>query len=820
MLFAEVNPEIRCALTDGGQRMVSRQTILHMGKWAHPKAPGGILNIDEKRLDEIVKNFKARVGLAGAEMPAHIGHTEHVDDRAVAWAKIEKVADEKRPGCHKLVAISEHTDPKAFSDIRNKSYRFVSPTLVFGYKDRSTGKVHDTVLRNFAYTNYPFLQGMGDAEVVNMSEVQLAELSDLGVGDDSIELAGDTVLPDGTVLFDGTVALTVGEIDATGGGSAGNPNMDNLPAGYDLQSLPIQCTTCARLGNDCPFVAKDAGADVALKQAAAQSGNCPQYVESDKNQPGGGGGKDAAASSPADNRGFVPMSEPDATPKLLGNMTTHMHILKALVKHGPLDGGTLTGHVTRRMAEPYATYADPQDDKYGVSGHLNGLQKAGLVKNTALPGKVASYEATPEGKNALLAHIKANPMNAVKLSDGVKLSDDVEMSDDGVVQNGGLPARVLGATLNQPGLGIQDIHEHICSGDGHPAPNIGQTKSALAGLIKSGHIQRGQNTLDSKDSYRATPKGKQAYGNRFRDRTLDSVNMSESPRKNATELRDAMKLNTATKLNESNPGQLSDIHMHILKAALKHGSPKIERSALIEHVGQTMPESPGASAIQDGITNLQKAGHLQGFAGVSGHQTYYSPTPKGKTALLAHIKADPMNAVKLSALPGKVNNMPTKSTEALMLRVAQMDAEEQTRFVTALGDKHGLPAVALTAVDAIFKAGQSTAVQLGDAIDAYNTTVALSEPGESPEMPAALADADLSDMVLVSRAALREMVETVAASGRTEVQLADTTVVEGAPADGKGKTILSQVAAIEDPRAAAKELDRLVAEGKLTPSRS
>ena len=404
-----------------------------------------------------------------------------------------------------------------------------------------------------------------------------------------------------------------------------------------------------------------------------------------------------------------------------------------------------------------------------------------------------------------------------------------------------------------------------------------------------------------------------------------------------------MKLNTATKLNESNPGQLSDIHMHILKAALKHGSPKIERSALIEHVGQTMPESPGASAIQDGITNLQKAGHLQGFAGVSGHQTYYSPTPKGKTALLAHIKADPMNAVKLadddgfakrqalrdknyaalknwkpsgplgdvhyhilkglvkdgpmdgssitrlvhnrmagagyphtysysdphevsghltdlemrghissgegsgkkytatpqgkaallahikadpmnavklSALPGKVNNMPTKSTEALMLRVAQMDAEEQTRFVTALGDKHGLPAVALTAVDAIFKAGQSTAVQLGDAIDAYNTTVALSEPGESPEMPAALADADLSDMVLVSRAALREMVETVAASGRTEVQLADTTVVEGAPADGKGKTILSQVAAIEDPRAAAKELDRLVAEGKLTPSRS
>ena len=203
MLFAEVSPEIYCALSGDGTRMLSRQTVLHMGKWPHPKAPGGVLDITEKRLDEIVKNFNARVGLAGPEMPAHIGHTEHVDDRAVAWAKIEKVADAARPGCHKLVAISEHTDPRAFQDIKNKSYRFVSPTLVFGYKDKTTGKTHDTVMRNFAYTNYPFLQGMGDAEVVNMSEVQLAELTDVGVGNDEITLAdGEAALADYVALAD------------------------------------------------------------------------------------------------------------------------------------------------------------------------------------------------------------------------------------------------------------------------------------------------------------------------------------------------------------------------------------------------------------------------------------------------------------------------------------------------------------------------------------------------------------------------------------------------------------------------------------------
>ena len=535
MLFAEVSPEIYCALSGDGTRMLSRQTVLHMGKWPHPKAPGGVLDITEKRLDEIVKNFNARVGLAGPEMPAHIGHTEHVDDRAVAWAKIEKVADAARPGCHKLVAISEHTDPRAFQDIKNKSYRFVSPTLVFGYKDKTTGKTHDTVMRNFAYTNYPFLQGMGDAEVVNMSEVQLAELTDVGVGSDEITLAdGEAALADYVALADlmpdgsdptavlkshmgpedyhvlhalarhalthtsvmptaaihahvnaampggadivkvrkalgrlngiGHVRYTAypyyahitqqgrdalvahikadpenairlggdyvalagnsppsagnaasagsGTLDATGGGAAGNPNLANLPAGYDLPSLPAQCSTCARLGNDCPFAAGDAGVDLGLKQAAAQAGNCPQYVESDGNQPGGGGSLDAANTSPANNRGqksggavtmrdnslngsaefgVIPLSDSGV---LSGDES---RVLKTLIKLGP---GQNRSDIASECA-PTGSNPVPKLDST-----LFGLVATGHVNREGTLPPNHTWSITPKGTAAYRAHLR------------------------------------------------------------------------------------------------------------------------------------------------------------------------------------------------------------------------------------------------------------------------------------------------------------------------------------------------------------------------------------------------------------------------------
>jgi len=163
--------------------------------------------------------------------------------------------------------------------------------------------------------------------------------------------------------------------------------------------------------------------------------------------------------------------------------------------------------------------------------------------------------------------------------------------------------------------------------------------------------------------------------------------------------------------------------------------------------------------------------------------------------------------------------MNTKNIDALRQRVAQAEAEEQTRFVTALGDQHGLPAVALTAIDALFTHGTAHAVRLGEAVESYETAVSLSEPGEPVATPALLAQVDLSDMVLVNRASLRDALTVIAGAGRTEVQLADTQIAEGAPTDGKKKSVFDQLVNMNDPRKAAQELDRLAKEGKIETRR-
>lgn len=381
-LFVEVNPEIVVSLTDGGKRMVTRQVVLHTGSWAHPTAPGGKLEINEKRLDEIIRNFNNRVGLAGPEMPAHIGHTEDKDDRAVAWThKLEKVADPNKPGHFNLVAMASHTDPATFDKVKRHEYRYVSPTLVFNYKDRNTGKTHDTVMRNYAYTNYPFLQGMGDAEVLNLSEVKLAEsrLALTAIGGSS---------PNPTV-------------DATGAAQNGNPNTDNLPSGYDIEGLPKQCSSCARLGGDCPFSAGNSKADLALKTAAAASGNCPQYIEADNNIPGGGGAADQANQSPINNRASLrEPKRPNATRPKIGTSYMKSNIDAIRLRLAEYENASHQEFITS-LAEGAGLTADTVKE-------IEFLFKTGTHNSTRLSEGIDELETG-------LAEVKLSDGNAVVL---------------------------------------------------------------------------------------------------------------------------------------------------------------------------------------------------------------------------------------------------------------------------------------------------------------------------------------------------------------------------------------------------------------------
>lgn len=287
--YVSTDPQTVKLSDAAGAPSVIQQTILREGQWKHAGAPGGVLDVNKGLLDELKANFEHGVGLGGDSLPFHFGHTEDKDERSVAWGhKLSVVADEARPGKHKMVVEAGFTSPEHAKAVLGGEWAFTSPTILFGYKDKETQQSHRAVIRNVAFTNYPYLQQMGRAQVVNLSEVSHSVLE----AEKTARLASA-----------GTASLPGAGLDfASGGGGAGEPNPDGLPEGYDLTKLPKQCLTCAKMGNDCPFAGDKADADVALKTAAAGSGNCPQYVEADSQAPGGGGAADAANASPAVGR--------------------------------------------------------------------------------------------------------------------------------------------------------------------------------------------------------------------------------------------------------------------------------------------------------------------------------------------------------------------------------------------------------------------------------------------------------------------------------------------------------------------------------------
>jgi hypothetical protein len=389
--------------TTAGEGPLLKQTILREGEWTHKNAPGGKLVVDKGLLDELKRNFDAGVGLADKEIPAHIGHTEHKDDRAVAWATVAVEPDPDRPGKHRMVALARPTSDEHRQRVLGGEYRYVSPTIAYGFRDNESGQTHKAVLRNFAYTNYPYLKKMGAAQVVNLSEIAEAE--------------GDSVALD----------------DLLGGKTAGNPDWSKLPAGVKPEDVPTQCHTCARLGNDCPFAAANGKDDLALKQAAAGQGNCPQYKEADSQTPGAApdGGQKTALSEEGYNPNEL-SSAPSTGTYPTGGKTpalqpVHHKTLKALSDAG--------GHMASwDLAK--TTYGDKLDgnsmqslDTMDRGGHWGHLVKHGLMTykdmhpddDSKVMGGV-NFHITPLGKQALSRHSTTAALSERKMPKTTKFA--------------------------------------------------------------------------------------------------------------------------------------------------------------------------------------------------------------------------------------------------------------------------------------------------------------------------------------------------------------------------------------------------------------
>lgn len=122
--------------------------------------PSGPFRLDEKTFDEIIRNFRATENRVipwdfehASEMPATEGSIPERGAPAQGWITDLKIEGGDLYGLTNWGELAREY-------IHSKKYRFCSPAIRFGSKDRVTGKNIGARLTSVALTNEPFLDGM------------------------------------------------------------------------------------------------------------------------------------------------------------------------------------------------------------------------------------------------------------------------------------------------------------------------------------------------------------------------------------------------------------------------------------------------------------------------------------------------------------------------------------------------------------------------------------------------------------------------------------------------------------------------------------
>lgn len=130
--------------------------IAFTGQWdGHPDGPFSITEADLRSCAELFARASREVVIDYN----HLGMRPHNAEqgRAAGWITAMEVRpSERRFG---LWAKVRWTAP-AHTAIVAEEYRYVSPTLMWGYSDKVSGKVYPCYLHSLALTNTPFLDGL------------------------------------------------------------------------------------------------------------------------------------------------------------------------------------------------------------------------------------------------------------------------------------------------------------------------------------------------------------------------------------------------------------------------------------------------------------------------------------------------------------------------------------------------------------------------------------------------------------------------------------------------------------------------------------
>lgn len=160
--------EIRIVSFDEANRTVEVE-LLPIGRWRKPQG-GGWFEVTKDDLAQFVANFKSE--MVGKELPLDFGH-EPDSRRTPGWI-VDMYCRPNANNSTSIFAKLQITEPETWERIKQKSLKYISPQINYGWVEPRSNKKYD-IIRSAALTNYPYLKGMEPMKILNFEEVKKRE---------------------------------------------------------------------------------------------------------------------------------------------------------------------------------------------------------------------------------------------------------------------------------------------------------------------------------------------------------------------------------------------------------------------------------------------------------------------------------------------------------------------------------------------------------------------------------------------------------------------------------------------------------------------
>lgn len=147
-----------------------RKRILRWGRWSHPNAPGGVLDVNPELATKLVANFSAGVWDHVAVTKGHpMGEADALDKAAGHVLALEHAPD----GVYAIFEANDETAPKIGKEIKG-----CSGGIIPNYVDHEVGGRGEVgpVLGHLALTNEPYIKDLGPFEAAHLANKQRALL--------------------------------------------------------------------------------------------------------------------------------------------------------------------------------------------------------------------------------------------------------------------------------------------------------------------------------------------------------------------------------------------------------------------------------------------------------------------------------------------------------------------------------------------------------------------------------------------------------------------------------------------------------------------